>query len=640
LPREESTTTPIPRGLYWSGITACVLFAIVAVLVRGIRWDETFEHAQIIAGQVNYPEGHPLSIYVHNAFSLQTYLSATILKLGAGPAFLCGLRNVLFLLASILPVYALAALLTRSVLGGLLAALLLLQGIMLEFDGSYPTMVWPELYSNGHIGGGVVLLALCAFLASAHRAAWFMVGLIPAIHLGQWPPLVGTLAVYALWLLYRRTRKEPTEAPPFTVLFGTALLGFSATLLFYGLQQFFVLPMPAEGPFSIQGDTTAIWQGYTALHDPHRQFPPGNGHVILAGTILLCLFAARYARALQLRTLCTWLAVYTGGTGAAVWLTMAIHGWYGAEMPFLLIAWMPYRLINHIPPIALALMVSLIIVRWPIRGWFILGGAAVAAMLHPLWTHLLGPEMYGRYIADGSWLAFGLFGAALLSIAPARRKDRRLVIILALVAIVALASYHRFGAACVALGLIVAFLTTRGASRVPVFLHPILILPAILLIVGVPTLLQHQHRYRQYLPTSKFEAGVRLALLDTEQAVLLTAPDNILLQATTGTPALAEAATPSLISYVPGIGPSIDALYRDIYGYGFSISEEETPNPPTWEAQWQLRSSSEWKSLSATYGFTHVIAPASWTLNLPHILAEEDYALYAVTKSATGNDAG
>ncbi|MCF6284276.1 MAG: hypothetical protein L3K26_03695 [Candidatus Hydrogenedentes bacterium] len=709
---DESVNAPLPRRPFWCGVVACILFAIVAVLLRGIRWDETYEHAQIIAGHVTYPPGHPLAVYVHNAFSLQTYLSAALLKLGAGPAFLCGLRNILFLLASILPLYALVALMTRSTLAGLFSTLLLLQGILLEFDGSYPTMVWPEIYSNGHIGGGVVLLALVALLAGAHRSAFFLLGLIPCIHLGQWPPLVGTMGVYVAYLLYvhgqerkaplitsigihntgndgrpkdwrvprvgpvgvtrvrcaasesasppspigttrvsperptRGTRRlfhegqnntgreylQSTELPKLLPLIGMTALGLACTLLFYGIQQQFTVVMPTAGPFAVPGDATAVWQGYTALHDLHRKFPPGNGHVVLVGAILLCMLGAFFGREATLRKTCAWLGVYCGGIGAAVWLTMALHAWFGAEMPFLLIAWMPYRLINHIPLILLAVMTTLIILRWPVRGWWMVGGAALAGILQPLWSHVFGTELAQRYIADGAWVTFGLYGTALLAVTPARGSDRLFVVLLALFVVTPLAAYHRFGAVCMVLGLVGAYAVTRRAPKETTVVHPILVLPAMLLIVGVATTLMHQHNYRKSLPVSDFAQRAGASIGDTKGAMLLAAPDNILLQATTGVPVLVEATTPSLISYVPGIGPSIDALYRDIYGYGFTIPKEDAAEPQPWDALWQERSETEWRALASTYGFTHVVAPAAWNLNLPRLFAEEDYALYAIVE--------
>ncbi len=397
----------------WRGAGACVLFAIVAVAVRGVRWDETWEHAQILTGLVEYPEGHPLSLYVHNAFSLQTYLSAGMLSLGAGPALVCGFRNVLFLLASLLPVYALAATLTRSVVAGLLAALLMMQGILLEFDGSYPTMVWPETYSNGHIGGGLVLLALAALVAGRFRRAFFLLGFIPCIHVGQWPPLAATVAIFGVHALIVSKKKVTPRALRWAGMF---ILGLGLTALFWAIHRQFTLPMPVSGPFAAGGDTEAVWRGYTALHDPHRRFPPGNGHVLLAGTILLAWLLAVYGTEYRIRRTGLGLALYTSIVGLLVWGTMAIHAVLGTDIPFLLIAWMPYRLINHIPAIALALMIALILARWPQRGWRLLFGAVIVGMLQPLWPRIVGEALHSRYLAGGECVSFLLFGAALFAV--------------------------------------------------------------------------------------------------------------------------------------------------------------------------------------------------------------------------------
>ena len=291
---------------------------------------------------------------------------------------------------------------------------------------------------------------------------------------------------------------------------------------------------------------------------------------------------------------------------------------------------MPYRLINHVPPIALAIMCSLLIVRWPIRGWWITGIATTVLLTRAYWMPFFPADVVARYLGDGTWVTFGLYGATLLALAPTRRKDRKLHFYLVLAAIVALAFYHRFGATCLFLGLVSTYLITRNARREPVLLHPILFVPVLILLLGTPWLLLQQHRIAQSLPVSPFETQVATRLSGVDGALLLASPDNILLQAKTGIPVLAEAATPSLISYVPEIGPAIDTLYRDIYGYGFSLTQEENAFPLARDILWQGRSPEEWRRLGQTYGFTHVVTPASWSLNLTRVLAEEDYALYAV----------
>ncbi|MBL7645812.1 MAG: hypothetical protein JNK74_06425 [Candidatus Hydrogenedentes bacterium] len=641
--------TSLQSNIYpvWRGAGACVLFTVVAVAVRGVRWDETWEHAQILTGQVVYPEGHPLALYVHNAFSLQTYISAGMLYAGAGPALVCGFRNVLFLLASVLPVYALTATLTRSVLAGLLAALLMMQGVMLEFDGSYPTMVWPEIYSNGHIGGGVVLLALAALVAGRFRRAFFLLGLIPCIHVGQWPPLAVTVGLFGGHALMV---SKKAAAPRAVRWAGVFLLGLCLTALFWVVHRQFTLPLPASGPFAAGGDTEAVWRGYTTLHDPHRRFPPGNGHVILAGTILLAWLLAIWGGEHRLRRTGLGLALYTSIIGLVVWGTMAVHAVLGPDIPFLLIAWMPYRMINHVPAIALSLMVALILTRWPTRGWRLLAGAAAIGMLQPLWPWVVGETFHRRYLAGGECVPFLLYGASLFAVlvVAVGQGARWRAIALAAAPIMPLAMYHRFGAACVVAGIFIAFALDRKFESIAGFpkfyrsgrwaiwkqaaRRSRFRIPVPLIVAGCALILIHQAGHRQQLPASALQERMESALFARGDVCLLAPPDSLLLQATTNYPVLADVATPSLISYVPAIGPSIESMYSDIYGISFRLPEPGMRQEPTtpWQRLWRERDQATWVELSRRYEFTLVLAPVDLPLQLTEILADESYALYAV----------
>lgn len=628
MPRDQTRGQRVLNPVYWPGALACVAFAVLAVVVRGVRWDETWEHAQILAGQVTYPTGHPLALYVHNAFSLQTWLSGWLLSMGAGPLLVCGIRNVLFILASMLPVYWLTAWMARSVAAGLLSALLMMQGILLEFDGSYPTMVWPEIYSNGHIGGGVVLLALAALIAGRFRTAFFLVGLIPCIHVGQWPPLAATAGLFGLYVLLESQRSTGTAGARLAIWLGLLGLGFGATLLFWIVQRHFLLPLPETGPFAAGGDTVVVWKGYTALHDPHRRFPPGNGHVVLAGTILLATLGACWVRDSRLRRACLGLGIFASVTGALVWGIMAVHFWMGPDIPFLLIAWMPYRLINLLPPILLALMAALVLWRWPLRGWWVLAGAGLFGMLQPVWPFLVGRTFYERYLAGGECVTFALFGIALFAVLPRQGAGRWRAILHVVVPVSSLALYHRFGAACVIAGIALGWLLER--AHWPEWSVRVRLLVAVVLIVGVTALLAHQHHYRRSLPISEFQSEVAARIRGESGVLLLGPPDSLLLQATTGLPVLAEVATPSLISYVPEIGPSIDQMYTDLYGESFRLPADGASENMPWQDLWRERDEDGWRGLAKRYGFSHVIAPAGLAVHLPQIVAADGYALYAV----------
>ena len=164
----------------------------------------------------------------------------------------------------------------------------------------------------------------------------------------------------------------------------------------------------------------------------------------------------------------------------------------------------------------------------------------------------------------------------------------------------------------------------------PIVIHPILLIPVVLLFVGCGTTLRHQWIHRAPLPVSPFQQDVAQALGTSKDALLLAPPDALLLQGSTGVAVLADVATPSLISYVPEIGPAIDTMYQDIYGYGFQRPTSPPPATTPWEVLWKQRTASDWETLASTYGFTHVVVPADWALDLHRELAEDDYALYAV----------
>ena len=622
------------------GIALWVAFAILAVLVRGVRWDETYEHAQALTQSVPYPAGHPLLVYTQRALSVQTLVSSALLKIGAGAALLCGIRNVLFMLATTLPVFLLTTLLTRKAIWGHLATLLMLQGVLLEFDGSYPTFVWPDLYSNGHIGGAFALLTLYFILAGHVRTAVFLFGVMPAVHIGQWPVLLALVPLYAFWTYKQGGGEALRRAAPFLVL-GVVLAGGV-----YGLHASLSDAPPTDGLYATTGDSVAIWRGYTTRHDPHRQFPPGNGHVILAGTLLLATMLATRAKDATVRHAAAWIGIYAGGIALAVWGIMIVHATMGADIPFLLIAWMPYRLINHIPTLFMALCVGAIINgasrsetetreathKCALGVWIVL--ALVACAARPVVARVIPGDIYTAYVAQGDGIAFFLFGVALLvliqEIAVFEPRRVKYLAFMLGCAVVALALYHQFGTACMILGILfhVALVRWKQYARLARFIHLRLLITLCLAVATL--LLQHQWRYRQSLPNSDFNERVTtyLAEQNAPDAMLLARPDEYMLQARTGHPVLLEAATPSLISYLPSVAPVIEQTYQDIYGISFKLQGQELASP-TWEAIWKQRTAQEWAELTARYQFQYVVAAKGLELNLDEVVADEYRALYA-----------
>lgn len=582
-----------PRYARW-GAWFWVAFCLVAVLCRGVRWDETYEHAQILTGAVVYPEGHPLARYVWSTFSVQTWFSAALLKLSGSAALTCGARNFLFLLATVMPVYLLATVLTGRSRWGHLAALLMLYGIFLEFDGSYPTFVWPELYSNGHIGAGYALLSLWACMTGRPRLAGVLCGFLPAVHLGQFPPVLALLSaglVYALW------RGERAEVRRFCAGFLTALVVSVALFL---LARLGAATFPAGGPYAVQGDATAIWKAYTFVLDPHRRFPPANGHIALAGAVLLAFLYQRCTPVTAAR----WLLAYIVLLGGIVWVIMGLHALLGDRMPFVLISWMPYRLVSHVPPLLLALIAGHL-GRRAAAPW-VLGLVLTALACVPLVGEILGETLAARYLAHGEWAAFLLFGAALTV-----RGGLSSIVWLFLCA-AALAPWHQFGAACVLAGGALPRLGTHLFRPCRAWFEHRRVVSTIGVCTGL-LLLLNQAQHHGWLPASQEEHEMAAALTG-EDAFVAGPPATYMCQARLDQPVFFEAATPSLISYAPDLGPVIDAMHRDLYGAGLAQSD-----PTPWRDTWRGRTPAEWQTLGRKYGITHVIAPEGIPLALPRL---------------------
>lgn len=624
----------------WGGVL-CALFCVLAVVVRGVRWDETWEHAQVLAGTVPYPTDHPLAQYLRSAFSLQTYLSAAMVALGAGPMLVCGLRNVMFLWCTVLPVYALVTALmpralpgSRRVLAGVAGALLVLQGIYLEFDGVYPMTVWPDCYSNGAIGQGLAIAGIALFASGHARLAFFLVGLMPCLHIGQVPPLwflAGWVLLVELW----RRRWSPLASGIFW--WGIGLACCAPLWLF--TQSLQILPA-ATGPFAGTGDSHALWQAYTAWHDPHRQLPGINAAIAIGGLLVVVGMrvgaAGRHSRIRSRRqklAMRPWshLGCYGAGLAAIVGVTMTVQHLMGPDTPFLVIGWMPYRLLNHAAPLVLAAVVAVLGRERP--GPLLLAAVLMVDFFRPWLMTVIPPDIYRAYLTQNDGLFFALYGAALAAMVGWRHSHGARGARVALAVPVVLLFYHRFGAACVIAGafafvFILSWSYAAGIRRILGLMSSSAALGCACILVAAMCL-AGQGQCRQDLPASDFDRQITRTLAEQgrKDAMLLAPPQDFLVQARTGHPVLVDAVTPSLISYVPRLAAPIDSIYRQIYGHTFAKASVAADSG-NWKTLWSGRTQEVWVAIATQFGFRYVIAPLDVPLNLPKILEDKYSALY------------
>ncbi len=606
------------------GALAWVIFCLVAVALRGIRWDEQYEMAQIVLGMVRYPDGHPALLCTRNALNAQIFTSAGLLWATESAAWVCGFRNVFFLAATVLPVYAMAWTLSGSVLCGHIATALALSGMHEAFAGCYPLSAWPGYFSTGHTGQGIALLVLWLMFSGHTRLGAFCLGLMPCMHIGQMPLLLGW-AVLATLFLWRKVESRALLCRALAWFLG----GLALCALVWLARGWVAAPEAQGGGYAVTGDAAAIWRGYVA-HDAHRALPGGpiqytNAFFVLAALLLL----SAAARGVRLSSCHAGLLLYALGIAAAVWGIMPLHAWLGEETPYWMLGWMPYRFTNQAAILLLPLMAAWL---WrpnaKIQGHAVLMATMALLLFRPVSAWMLPEEIQMRYMASGEGVFFFLCGGALALAWLRLTKHPRFRIawsVLTFFVTLVLGTRHQFGAACLlAGGAFGCWSALRLAQRQGVA-RAASVLCALLLLV----LLTQQARAYQFLPVTTFDQAVR-ARLEGEhkpQAMLLARPDQFTAQARLGHPFFTDGALPGWIPYMPSLGPVLNAMHQDVYGIDLSGQAQDS-HP--WQELWASRAHDKWLALSTRYGFEYVLAPANLQLTLTPLLRGEREILYGL----------
>jgi len=350
-----------------SGVLFWCSFSLIGVVVQGVRWDENYEFAQVLLGQVPFPEDHPLHQYVWRLFSIQHISLAGLMIFVKDPLWVNGFRNVLFLLSSTVPVYLWGTSLSRRPLIGHVAVVLILMEIHVPFLSSYPIHVWPGVFSNGPVGLGYMLLSAWALATGRHRLAGGLIGFAPLVHLGQFPPLLAMTVLYLGWLAIKKQHPEAKR------LVLALLPGVTMTILLGLILRAYSTPPPTDGAYYTAAEPMRIWHHFMAHFASHRAIPYTIGHILLAGSLLFGVQLLWLQRR-EKRTASTWspplsdpttawAIIYLAIASLTVWIIMAIHYVAGSDVPFLFAAWLPYRLMNHVGPLLIPLLLAVTLRR-------------------------------------------------------------------------------------------------------------------------------------------------------------------------------------------------------------------------------------------------------------------------------------
>lgn len=630
----------------WAGAFFWVVVCCACIGWRGVGWDESYEWAQVLLGQVTYPEGHTSNRYAWGAFTIQYYVSAGFLWLFRDPVLLCAFRALLSGLASVLPAYALGTVLGRHWAWGHLAAFLVLARTH-EFTASwYGVVAWAQRSTSGTIGTGFVLLVVAALLARHWRAAFFLLGLIPLVHVGQLPVPLLIAGCCAVWIW----RVE--EPRVLRAALGWGAAGVACSAVFWLVQQGVAVPPPAPGnPYYSPEPVMTAWARYTLVHDVHRSLylpppsgPMGNSNIAYLGLLVYAAALARLEwRDRSVARPFSWVLLYGLVSACIVWGVLLVKQFAGMQMPFLLVGWQPLRLTTHVAPLVLAVLVALL-ACWDRQGGrkrlAARGMAAFALawfLLRPALAWAAPETVYQRYLAPPEFVLFLLGGAGLAILTVELRTVPRFRmgwLALTAAGFAGLAAFHQWGALCVAAGfagMIAMPVLTRAtwAGRFTPGLAALLVLGGL----AIFPVIQALGPVFDPVAAKPFEREVAayFAAQDRRDELLLTVPWAWGYQARTGQPVLKNFEAGLLASYMPSLAPTVQKVSQDVY----CIEE----GGPWLEAVrcWEARTLEGWRDLAARYPkMRYVIFGNNHPLDLPVILRGESHTLYAIPQNVQG----
>lgn len=628
---------PLSKRPYLAGALFWIAFSLLAVLVRGVRWDENYAMAQVLLGQVPYPEGHPLNQFVHGHFSLQPYLLAGLMYVLPGPLPANLVCNWLFLAAATVPVFLLGTLFARRQLAGHVAAIFVLLEIHVAFYGPYPIEVWPGTFSSGPAGIGYMLFGLWALLDRRFRLAGFLLGLAPAVYPGQFLPLLATGVLYGLHLAISRQYRHALN------LVAYAVPGLLVCVAFAMFLYEISAPPPTSGPYFTPVAPEVLWETYMERFMARGGLPYMPGHLVLAASVLVGLALLVYRRRgilgpgaddpppPVLDAPRTWGVLYCGAVCVLVWGSMLVQYAAGPAAAHGVAGWFPYRLMSHVSPLLIPLLVAIGYDRDNrIPGYLPL--LLLAPLLAPLLHLVASYEFNRRYVAPNAYVYYLLFGAAAgTAILLAYRRGRRPGNVAAGAAglvLAALAWFYPFGAACVALGVSLPLLP--AVSRIP--MRAVQASSAVLACLLLVAMLGRVVERREQLPRSPFHAAVSDYLADQgdPDAMILVPYNQLGEQVKYGHPVMADTATLTHVIQRPEIAPAANAIFEDFYGISLDPEAAGAEPPRAWHEVWPAKTLGEWRALARKYGVDYVVAPDFMALPLEEVLRGHGRVLYRI----------
>lgn len=637
---------PLASMLRWGALVWGV-YAVVQVAVVGSVVDEGTVAAQILTGAVQYPAGHPLAVFVSQAFSLGYWLSAVTWWIVPSPTTVSAVRNVLFMWGSTFVPFAMVVVLTRRPAWGHVAAVLTLSEAACRFFGVYQLHVFPTYYSSGHLGLDALLLTVALLVGQCWVAGGVLLGALPSIHAAMGVLVLPWVAAFlVLGPVTRREARTVVLAAGAVFLITVAL-----ALLFRALDASGAGTPPYQWD---GGDPAAIMQRFTASTDPHRQ--PIQiitaSHLVspLACLLLawLLLRPAGAGRESLDRTAVAWMVALPLLAWAAVYATRLMQAVGDGSMPAPIAQLMPARYANVgvgcllpltvvaftrgrrvAPAPEMALLLACIV----LQSVLIATGrrAAYDHMAYVLWGALFAFEwrLAPPALRPGLTGAIVAFGVGLLTVwwVAADATGWSFVAGLALGALLAMSlkTYRRLASAeTVQRVLAVTCVAAAGVALMGPYI------PAMWDAGGEKTS-PYQHELAAWLRERAIP----------QEPILTPLWPPLMLQAKIAHPILVDPVTLLVPAYMRALAVPVARLIRDVFGIDYADPRALAPllGPngkllgSAWLDAWRARDCAAWIPLRDRYAVRLVLVPNAVPVQLPAVFPGPEWTLREIPRT-------
>lgn len=548
-------------------------------------WHVAIEPAQVAAGLVSYPDGNPYALYQTRVWNLWHQILAPLLAAGVPE------RTLTFVVSGAVGAITFASMSCFALAMGASAPLALaaplvtwfFNPMVMRWGFNYPIL----LVGYGHTYGmvGIAWLALaCGTLGLGRLATGaFLIGIGPALHasLGAWLGLLAGLC--GLTML-------PRLRPHLPAILRGGLLGVAVAAASLLLHQRGRGPDPAIDPALAQ----RYLDTFVHLWDAHRAAPglEWNLSLLLTATALGLVIAVRRSRELGVGAALA-LRIFVAAALLGVLLALLLTFVPPREIPDALLIAMPTRMLNFPVLVYVPLVLGTL---WRHRGDPVarvtIAVVAIAAVLWP----------------RASWIQYVCVPAAgVVAIALAWRgeRPRKVANLDSLLA----------AATVLALGIGVVQMASNAIGKFPV----------------------RAAKLRDRTTDPALDAASRT------EGLLAVAPGITTAQAITRRPLVLDPGALDMLPYAIAGAPAVERILADLYGIEFfsppgsALQQGVVPYGMA-KKIWESRAPVGWRATASRIGFTHVLVPALWRIDLPLVAKSEVYALYRV--DGAGDAAG